>query len=154
MNGTEFTTEFTLKAKENGGWYDPDADDTLMYEAGSVDAVGKEVPFGERQSSKEFTKILLKKGIILLIMYMQPHGRLKYLPFSLILSIVDIQSTLPVVHRLRVFQQTNNRVCYRSLNVFTNVLVYQTIICFTYHFRLPSFKRNAKKHKKTQFTVM
>ena len=61
-NGTEFTTEFTLKALENGGWYDPDADDTLVFEAGSVDQNGKETRFGDQQSTKEFSKILLKKG--------------------------------------------------------------------------------------------
>ena len=60
-NGTEFETKFTLRAEENGGWYDPDADD-VMFEAGVVNSNGKEVPSGERQASKEFPNIQLKKG--------------------------------------------------------------------------------------------
>ena len=62
-NGTEFETKFTLKAEENGGWYDPDADD-VTFEAGVVNANGKEVPSGERQSSKEFQNIQLKQGTV------------------------------------------------------------------------------------------
>ena len=64
-NGTEFETKFTLKAEENGGWFDPDADD-VMFEAGVVNSNGKEVPSGERQASKEFQNIQLKQGIMII----------------------------------------------------------------------------------------